>query len=260
MGATELLTGSLLILESFLAMACFLAAVVVRVRRGRWSQRESWQLGERYINDLRNLAAVKPTKRSEQIAKIQNLKERVRRHRDEGPLLAVLDHVLNVPPGMVSLETVVGQQLSQEDRGQVGLCTLLTRAAPLTGLAGMLTGVARALSMYLASHSSPEVFISGFAGSIKATFCGVMIAVLALFTSRRLLLPHLECVHARLVEQATSAMVSLAALRRRRPPEGGPACLKRSQPSPNPLSPAAIDAALTSKRDSPSSSPRKVPQ
>ncbi len=250
MDITELLTGLLLVLESILAVACFLAALEMRLlRRGR-PQGSHWKLGEHYLTELRQLAAVS-LKYPQLKAKLQNLKERVHQQREEGGIIAVLDHVLNVPPGLLSLDTVVAQQLSREERGAVGLCTLLTRAGPLTGLAGMLAGVAQALSVYLASGSAPQVFIAGFAGSIKATFWGVMIAILALVTTRRLWLPHLERVRTGLLEQATTAITLLATIRSRRPPEGSSPSRRRPQPAPAPSNPAAVDQAMKPSEPNP---------
>ena len=96
----------------------------------------------------------------------------------------------------------------EPEKGAIGICTLLTKSGPLSGLAGMLVGVSQALSLYLAQGCNPQTFIAGFALSIMATFWGVMIALLALFTARALWLPYLARRRHGLLDAAQEAMIS----------------------------------------------------
>ena len=216
MSSLEMIALVLLAVESILALACLLAAIEVRLLRKWRARSESGEAGQRCLRELQQLAALPARPQVDFSGRLQRIGDEVHQRRDQGGLVAVLNHVLNAPGGAVSLETVVNRELEQEENEAVGLCTLLTRAAPLTGLAGMLGGVAQALVIYLQSGSAPQVFIAGFAHSIKATFWGVMIAVVALFTSRWLWLPHLKKLRAAWLEQAAAAAKLLATIRHRR--------------------------------------------
>jgi len=216
MSIPELIALVLLAIESVVALGCLLAALEVRLLRKGHARTESWEAGQRCLRELRQLAAIPVRQLADLSARLQRLKDDVHQRRGLGGLPAILDHVLNMPSGLVSLEAVVNRELEQEEKEAVGLCTLLTKVAPLTGLAGMLGGVAQALVIYLQSGSAPQVFIAGFAHSIKATFWGVMIAVVALFTSRWLWLPHLKELRAAWLEQAAVAAKLLTTIRRRR--------------------------------------------
>jgi hypothetical protein len=216
MSIPELVALVLLSVESVLALGCLLAAIEVRLLRKGHARTESWEAGQRCLRELRQLAALPVRQLADLSTRLQRLRDDIHQRRDMGGLPAILDHVLNMPSGVVSLEAVVNRELEQEDKEAVGLCTLLTKVAPLTGLAGMLGGVAQALVIYLQSGSAPQTFIAGFAHSIKATFWGVMIAVVALFTSRWLWLPYLKGLRAAWLEQTAVAVKLLATIRRRR--------------------------------------------
>ena len=179
MSIPELIAVVLLAVESIVVLGCLLAALEVRLLRRGGIRSESWEAGQRCLRELKQLAALPVKQLADVSSKLQRLKDDVHQRRDQGGLLALLDHILNMPNGPVSLEMVIHQELEKEEKEAVGLCTLLTKVAPLTGLAGMLGGVAQALVIYLQSGSAPQVFIAGFAHSIKATFWGVMIAVVA---------------------------------------------------------------------------------
>lgn len=114
-------------------------------------------------------------------------------------------------PANSELDAIVGQILHREEHGAVGLCMLLTKAAPLTGLAGMLGGVATALFAYAHSGNDPQQFIAGFSVSILATFWGVMIALVALFTARGIWFPYLTSLRNDLFAEGRRASRRIAA-------------------------------------------------
>lgn len=230
MSVPEIATGVLLLLQSIVVLACLLTALPLRFRRRGVANPDDQSFGSARMADLHRLARLALSKPQHIAMGLRAAKDRARLHKDVDGLGTVLDHVLNGGSSAFGVETVIGQVLSREDKGAIGICTLLTKSGPLAGLAGMLVGVSQALSQYLNSGCSPQTFIAGFAVSIMATFWGVMIALMALFTARGLWLPHLARLRQRLLEQTAVATDLVAEIRdqkaayehRKVKPETGP--------------------------------------
>jgi len=81
--------------------------------------------------------------------------------------------------------TMIGRRLIREvDCGGRTLAAFVTKTAPLLGLAGTLLGISASLSSFSSNPEASEEIISGFAMAITTTLWGVMIACLAMVTSR----------------------------------------------------------------------------
>jgi hypothetical protein len=210
MGTLEILTTCLLAVESVLAVACGLVAVEALCKR-RVVDRKRWAHGEQCVTDLRGLADSPQGCRDEYLAALRAVRDRAARHKSEDTLAAVLDRALNAPRGAFRLEDAVELAVAREDRGMLAMCAWLAKVAPLTGLGGMLAAASRALVAFSAGRSI-EPFIQSFANALTCTFFGVMVAVLAVSTARRLWMPHLERLRLTLLERASLALSLLSAV------------------------------------------------
>ena len=117
MSTPEIITAAILLLESILVLACFLAALRMRLVAGGGSRVDKKGFGAQSLADLRSLGqTVGPTSVGLP-TQLQAVKTGVRLHKDDDALAAVLHHVLNGGPAAIGLETVIGQVLSREEKG-----------------------------------------------------------------------------------------------------------------------------------------------
>ena len=208
----EIVTSLLLALESILVLACLLAAIRTRLT-SRVSSDPVLTSGERLLAQLKELAESPMQERHTIVSQLQTIKHRASLHKDEDGLATMLHNLLDSPSSELSLEAAINRALSREEKGAVGMCTLLKQAGTLSGLAGMLGGVSYALTQYLTAACNPKVFIAGFAMSVMATLWGLGITLVALFTARALWLPHLARLRNDLITQAAAAEGFLATIR-----------------------------------------------
>ena len=117
MSTPEIITAAILLLESILVLACFLAALRMRLGAGGVRKADKKGFGAQSLADLRSLGQTMAPGLASLPARLQTVKNGVRVHKDDDALSAVLHHVLNGGPAAIGLETVIGQVLSREEKG-----------------------------------------------------------------------------------------------------------------------------------------------
>lgn len=110
-------------------------------------------------------------------------------------------------------DRAVDDLVEDHDAGMLRWCGLLTKAAPLLGLAATLLGVSCSLEEFVQHPGQPQSFVHGFAVAILGTLWGVFVSLVSLATARWFRLPTLARYR-----QEVLTLLPVRSKRRRTPP------------------------------------------
>jgi len=235
----EFAVWGVLIAESIIAAAMLLSGLSFRFRSAAARKSLAGQ-GREYLRRLGQIRTVNDRDVRWRFEDFCHLMAERPEHDGDAQVVCCL---LARRGGYDAVEATVGLHIGRLERGVICLCSFLARTAPLAGLAGTLVGIQQALGMF-ASTGDPQSVISGFAVAIETTLIGVLIAMMALSTSRLLWEPPLKRRMDQLLEFALAAqpiveaiMRRIARLRKHKPPGKAQARPPQIRPIPRPQTP-----------------------
>ncbi|MEY2724942.1 MAG: MotA/TolQ/ExbB proton channel family [Planctomycetota bacterium] len=161
----HLLTGVLLI-QSVLALAILFDAILHAGIRSRQTLRLLFELQ----TQVRSLPGMEPRQRAQRVRDVT--------------LRNAVELLLLPAPQTDLADRHFHRWLTRLDQGISRLNSLLTRTAPLVGLAGTLAGISASMARFQQRTSNPDVLVAGFALAIETTLYGIFVTCACLTADR----------------------------------------------------------------------------